>query len=84
MRAAVMEGVRKPLVVQNVSDPKPAPTGAVVRVEANGICRSDWHAWTGDWTWLGVSMPPLAKLVPSPAPCALSMTVTVTPWRCSQ
>src|SRR5262245_62980728 len=56
MRAAVMEGVRKPLVVQNVADPKPAPTGAVVRVEANGICRSDWHVWTGDWTWIGLNI----------------------------
>jgi len=31
----------------------PAPNGVVVRVEANGICRSDWHVWTGDWTWFG-------------------------------
>jgi D-arabinose 1-dehydrogenase-like Zn-dependent alcohol dehydrogenase len=37
-------------------DPKSAPTGAVIRVEANGICRSDWHAWVGDWTWLGISL----------------------------
>ena len=56
MRAAVMEGVRKPLVVQNVADPKPAPTGAIIRVEANGICRSDWHVWTGDWTWIGLNI----------------------------
>ena len=56
MRAAVMEGLRKPLVVQNVQDPKPAPTGAVIRVEANGICRSDWHGWVGDWTWFGMNL----------------------------
>jgi len=55
MRAAVMEGVRKPLIVREVPEPKLSPQGAIVRVEANGICRSDWHGWTGDWTWFGIS-----------------------------
>ena len=55
MRAAVMDAIRKPLVVREVPEPSPAPDGALVRVEANGICRSDWHLWTGDWTWLGIS-----------------------------
>lgn len=29
--------------------PKPActPRGAVIRVEATGLCRSDWHGWMG-------------------------------------
>ena len=54
MRAAVMEGVRKPLVVQDVPDPECPRHGAVVRVEANGVCRSDWHGWVGDWDWIGV------------------------------
>jgi alcohol dehydrogenase len=57
MRAAVMEGVRKPLVVREMPDPTPAPNGVVIRVEANGICRSDWHLWTGDWTWVGIAVP---------------------------
>lgn len=52
-----MEEIGKPLVVRSVPDPSPAPDGAVVRVAANGICRSDWHAWMGDWTWLGVRIP---------------------------
>jgi D-arabinose 1-dehydrogenase-like Zn-dependent alcohol dehydrogenase len=56
MRAAVMEGTRKPLVVQDVPDPQVFPGGAVVRVEANGICRSDWHAWVGDWSWFGLTL----------------------------
>lgn len=56
MRAAVMEGIRQPLVVKDVKDPELFPNGAIVRVEANGICRSDWHAWTGDWTWFGLSL----------------------------
>ena len=54
MRAAVMEGVREPLVVRDLPDPECAAEGAVVRVEANGVCRSDWHGWVGDWGWIGV------------------------------
>lgn len=27
--------------------PEPGPGGAVIRVEATGVCRSDWHAWQG-------------------------------------
>jgi D-arabinose 1-dehydrogenase-like Zn-dependent alcohol dehydrogenase len=57
MRAAVFEGVRKPLVVRDMPDPHRAPDGAVIRVEANGICRTDWHLWTGDWTWVGIQLP---------------------------
>jgi D-arabinose 1-dehydrogenase-like Zn-dependent alcohol dehydrogenase len=30
-----------------VPDPAPAPDGVVVRVGASGLCRSDWHAWSG-------------------------------------
>jgi D-arabinose 1-dehydrogenase-like Zn-dependent alcohol dehydrogenase len=57
MRAAVFEAVRKPLVVRDMPDPQCPPNGAIVRVEANGICRTDWHLWTGDWTWVGVALP---------------------------
>ena len=57
MRAAVMEGIRQPLVVRNMPDPTPQANGAVIRVEANGICRSDWHLWAGDWTWVGMQLP---------------------------
>ncbi len=49
MKAAVMEEFCEPLVVRDVPDPTAAPDGAVVRVEASGVCRSDWHAWIGDW-----------------------------------
>src|SRR6202167_3799414 len=62
MKAAVFEATKKPLVVKTVPDPECAPTSAIVRVEANGICRSDWHAWSGDWTWMGLSAQPGAVL----------------------
>ena len=56
MKAAIMEGIRKPLVVGTVPEPQLPPHGAMIRVKANGICRSDWHAWTGDWSWLGIQL----------------------------
>src|SRR6266403_4915581 len=62
MKAAVFESTKKPLVIKTVPDPECAPNGAIIRVEANGICRSDWHAWSGDWSWMGLSAQPGAIL----------------------
>jgi alcohol dehydrogenase len=47
MRAALIETFNKPLIVRNVDEPACPPDGAVVSVRACGVCRSDWHAWTG-------------------------------------
>ena len=47
MRAAVYEAFAHPLSVQTVPDPTPTPHGVVIRVEATGLCRSDWHGWMG-------------------------------------
>ena len=33
--------------VREVPDPVPSDAGVVVRVEATGLCRSDWHGWLG-------------------------------------
>jgi len=57
MKAAVLEQFAQPLVVREVADPTVTRSGVVVRVEANGVCRSDWHAWMGDWDWLGSKIP---------------------------
>src|SRR5215475_3711020 len=54
MRAAVLEATEKPFVVRDVPTPPLLPNGVILRVEANGICRSDWHIWKGDWSWVGV------------------------------
>ncbi|MFC6838181.1 zinc-dependent alcohol dehydrogenase family protein [Halomarina ordinaria] len=51
MRAAVLKEYGEPLVVEEVPSPDPAPHGAVVEVEACGVCRSDWHAWMGHGEW---------------------------------
>ncbi|WP_394433946.1 zinc-binding dehydrogenase [Streptomyces sp. SGAir0957] len=47
MRAVVFERFGGPAEVREVPDPAPAPHGVVVRVEATGLCRSDWHGWMG-------------------------------------
>ncbi|MER5976200.1 zinc-dependent alcohol dehydrogenase family protein [Streptomyces sp. NPDC001857] len=47
MRAVVFERYGEPAEVREVADPRPAPHGVVVRVEATGLCRSDWHGWMG-------------------------------------
>jgi alcohol dehydrogenase len=36
-----------PVEVRSVPDPVPSVAGVVVRVDATGLCRSDWHAWAG-------------------------------------
>jgi D-arabinose 1-dehydrogenase-like Zn-dependent alcohol dehydrogenase len=56
MRAAVVEELNKPLVVRNIANPQCPPDGAIIRVGANGICCTDWHLWTGDWAWRGLSI----------------------------
>jgi alcohol dehydrogenase len=47
MRAVVYEAFGQPPSVATVPDPAPPPHGAVIRVEASGLCRSDWHGWMG-------------------------------------
>ena len=58
MRAAVLEAFKEPLVISNTwPDPEIGPDQALVKIEANGICRSDWHLWQGDWDWAGIELP---------------------------
>lgn len=55
MRAAQIIETKKPLRIGNVPDPTPGAHDVIVKIEASGVCRSDWHAWMGDWTWLGLA-----------------------------
>lgn len=50
MKAAVFEQFQQPIRVQTVPDPQLDPDGVIIRVEANGICRSDWHGWMGHFS----------------------------------
>jgi D-arabinose 1-dehydrogenase-like Zn-dependent alcohol dehydrogenase len=47
MRAALMTAVRNPLDVAQVPDPVATEGAVVLRVIACGVCRSDWHVWSG-------------------------------------
>ena len=47
MRAVVFEAFGETPSVRTVPDPTPSPEGVVVKVEATGLCRSDWHGWMG-------------------------------------
>jgi len=47
MKAVYYEAFGQPPVVTDVADPEPAPQGVVIKVEATGLCRSDWHGWMG-------------------------------------
>jgi len=47
VRAVVLDAVRAQPEVREVAEPAAPVLGAVVRVMATGVCRSDWHAWAG-------------------------------------
>jgi len=48
MRAAVLRTYNEDLSLETVADPVREADGVVLRVLACGICRSDWHGWTGE------------------------------------
>lgn len=47
MRAMYYEAFGVIPEIRTVPDPAPTPGGVVVKVEATGLCRSDWHGWMG-------------------------------------
>lgn len=47
MRALVYDQVGERPSIRAVAIPECPPDAALVRVEATGVCRSDWHAWRG-------------------------------------
>ena len=47
MKAVVFSKAQGPLTVEEVPDPSAPVGGVVIDVMANGVCRSDWHAWMG-------------------------------------
>jgi alcohol dehydrogenase len=47
VKAVYYEEFAKPPQWRDLPDPAPAPGGVVVKVEATGLCRSDFHGWQG-------------------------------------
>lgn len=47
MRAVSFDSFLSQPTVENLPDPVPSRDGAVIAVEATGLCRSDIHAWVG-------------------------------------
>jgi alcohol dehydrogenase len=47
VRAVVLDAFGTVPALREVPEPECPPDGAVVRVEATGLCRSDWHALMG-------------------------------------
>lgn len=47
MKAVIFEKFGAPLKVSSMPDPIPEAESVIVKVEASGICRSDWHGWMG-------------------------------------
>lgn len=47
MRAVVYREFGGPVAIEEVPEPEAPEGGVVVRVEATGLCRSDWHGWKG-------------------------------------
>lgn len=48
MRAAVLREYNADLSIEEVPDPVCPEDGVVLKVLACGVCRSDWHGWTGE------------------------------------
>lgn len=47
MRALVMHEFGGPLTIRDVATPDVPPGAVLIDVVATGLCRSDWHAWSG-------------------------------------
>ncbi|HEU4539714.1 MAG TPA: zinc-dependent alcohol dehydrogenase family protein [Jiangellaceae bacterium] len=47
MKAVLFRTYGGPLEIVDIPEPAAPDDGAVIRVEATGICRSDWHGWRG-------------------------------------
>jgi alcohol dehydrogenase len=48
MKAALLEAFNAPLKICDLPEPEIPSDGVLVDVKACGVCRSDWHGWTGN------------------------------------
>jgi alcohol dehydrogenase len=47
VRAVLFDAFGETPRLADVPEPECPPRGAVIRVRATGLCRSDWHGWMG-------------------------------------
>jgi len=47
MKAMYYDAFEKTPEIRTLPDPTPTENGVVIKVEATGLCRSDWHGWMG-------------------------------------
>ncbi|MGB5205357.1 MAG: zinc-dependent alcohol dehydrogenase family protein [Eudoraea sp.] len=47
MIATIYKEFQGPISITRVNDPNPTEFGVVIKVEASGLCLSDWHGWMG-------------------------------------
>ena len=47
MKAVYYEKFQGPVEIREVPNPKVSADSVIVKVEATGLCRSDWHGWMG-------------------------------------
>ncbi|CAH1678965.1 Alcohol dehydrogenase [Hyphomicrobiales bacterium] len=47
MKAVVYEAFGQAPELRILPDPTPEPHSVIIKVEATGLCRSDWHGWVG-------------------------------------
>lgn len=53
MKALVLEGPQK-VTLKEVEDPRPNEDGVLIKVMANGVCRSDHHFWETGQTFVKI------------------------------
>jgi alcohol dehydrogenase len=47
MKAAYFDQFAGPITIETLAQPALPADGVIIRVEASGLCRSDWHGWMG-------------------------------------
>ena len=47
MKAVYFEKFKGPVEIRKVANPVVSADSVIVKVEATGLCRSDWHGWMG-------------------------------------
>ncbi|GCA48905.1 zinc-dependent alcohol dehydrogenase family protein [Sinorhizobium meliloti] len=47
MKAMYYDAFEKMPEIRTLPDPAPTENGVVIKIEATGLCRSDWHGWMG-------------------------------------